>query len=92
MSDALIIVENAKSDALAAKSAAEAANEKAASSANAQRNRKPQLKLPKVTRLKLLKLRNRQKQVQPKQRIMRSQQRMMRRTPRTSLKPPKMMP
>lgn len=35
MSDALIIVENAKSDALAAKSAAEAANEKAASSANA---------------------------------------------------------
>ena len=35
VSDALIIVENAKSDALAAKSAAEAANEKAASSANA---------------------------------------------------------
>ena len=35
VSDALITVENAKSDALAAKSAAEAANEKAASSANA---------------------------------------------------------
>lgn len=35
VSDALIIVENAKSDALAAKSAAETANEKAASSANA---------------------------------------------------------
>jgi hypothetical protein len=35
VSDALITVETAKSDALAAKSAAEAANEKAASSANA---------------------------------------------------------